>query len=101
MPPPFYISGRDAVLTVEDTDITVTFDKLLMFATGTDQIPALGFDPEPTQQFLHIPVNGSQRMYPEASTCGLVLRLPLHASYESFNNSMILGIVQSPHFGLA
>ncbi len=101
MPPPFYISGRDAVLTVEDTDITVTFDKLLMFATGTDQIPALGFDPEPTLQFLHIPVNGSQRMYPEANTCGLVLRLPLHASYESFNNSMILGIVQSPHFGLA
>ncbi len=47
LPPPFYISGGDAVLTVDDTDITVTFDKLLMFATGTDRIPALGFDPEP------------------------------------------------------
>ncbi len=101
MPPPSYISGGDAVLTVEDTDITVTFDQLLMFATGTDRIPALGFDPEPTIQFLHTPVNGSQRMYPEANTCGLILRLPLHASYESFNNSKILGIVQSPHFGLA
>lgn len=101
IPPPFYISGGDAVLTVEDTDIKVTFDNLLMFATGTDRIPALGFDPEPTLEFLHIPVNGSLRIYPEANTCGLVLRLPLHASYESFNESMILGIVQSPHFGLA
>ncbi len=89
------------MLTVEDTDIKVTFDNLLMFATGTDRIPALGFDPEPTLEFLHIPVNGSLRIYPEANTCGLVLRLPLHVSYESFNESMILGIVQSLHFGLA
>lgn len=60
IPPTFHISGGDAVLTVEDTDVKVTFDSLLMFATGTDRIPALGFDPEPTLEFLHIPVNGSQ-----------------------------------------
>ncbi len=53
MPSPFYISGGDAVLTVEDTDITVTFDKLLMFATGTDRIPALGFDLEYTTISTH------------------------------------------------
>ncbi len=53
MSPPSYISGGDAVLTVEDTDVTVTFDKLVMFATGTDRIPALGFDLEYTTISTH------------------------------------------------
>ncbi|RXN21715.1 G2 M phase-specific E3 ubiquitin- ligase-like protein [Labeo rohita] len=80
--------SADAVLTVEDMDIKVTFNNLLMFATGTEQIPALGFDPEPTLEFLHIPVNGSLRIYPEDNICGLVLRLPLHASYEALMKHM-------------
>lgn len=86
------------MLTVEEKEVKVTFNSLLMFATGTDRIPALGFD---SLEFLLDPVNGSKRLHPEANTCALILRLPIHASYESFNHCMNLGIVQSPHFGLA
>ncbi len=45
------------MLTVEEV-VRVTFDDLLMFATGTDRIPPLGFDSVPTLAFLHDPVNG-------------------------------------------
>lgn len=89
------------MLTIEEEEVRVTFDDLLMFATGTNRIPPLGFDPVPTLAFLHDPVNGVKRVFPEANTCGLILRLPVHATYDSFSSHMILGIVQSPHFGLA
>ncbi len=89
------------MLTVEEEEVRVTFDDLLMFATGTDIIPPLGFDSVPTLAFLHDPVNGVKRIYPEANTCALILRLPIHALYDSFSKHMIIGIVQSPHFGLA
>ncbi|XDV25659.1 hypothetical protein PO909_029538, partial [Leuciscus waleckii] len=94
------IEGGDDVLT-EENEVNVTFDSRLMFATDTDRILALGFDSQPTLEFLHNPVNGSKRLYPEANTCALSLRLSIHASYESFSQYMALGIVQSPHFGLA
>ncbi len=66
------------MLTEEEEEVRVTFDDLLMFATGTDIIPPLGFDSVPT-----------------------ILRLPIHALYDSFSKHIIIGIVQSPHFGLA
>ncbi|XP_026108876.1 G2/M phase-specific E3 ubiquitin-protein ligase-like [Carassius auratus] len=90
------IEGGDVVLTIEE-EVRVTFVDL-MFATGTNRIPPLGFDPVPTLAFLHDPVNGVKRVFPEANTCGLILRLPI---YDSFSSHTILGIVQSPHFGLA
>lgn len=79
-------------------NIRVTLEDVLMFSTGTNRIPPLGFDMGPTLTFLH--ADKEHRKFPEANTCGLILRLPIHSSYESFNEYMISGIAQSPHFGL-
>ena len=83
--PIFYIAGGDAVLVVEDMESRVTLNQLLMFVTGADRVPPLGFPGEPTLNFLH---TGT-------------LKLPLHTTYESFSDSMISGIIQSPCFGYA
>ncbi|CAL8403431.1 unnamed protein product [Arctogadus glacialis] len=47
------VEGGDAVLVVEDTENRVTLNQLLMFVTGADRVPPLGFPGEPTLNFLH------------------------------------------------
>ena len=88
--PIFYIAGGDALLVVEDTENRVTLNQLLMFVTGADGVPPLGFPGEPTLNFLH-----TGTVFPEANTCALILKLPLHTTFESFSDSMISGIIQS------
>uniref|UniRef100_A0A8D0CSH6 HECT domain-containing protein n=1 Tax=Sander lucioperca TaxID=283035 RepID=A0A8D0CSH6_SANLU len=39
-------------------------------------------------------------VFPEANTCQVVLRLPLHNSYDNFVKFMESGILQSPIFGI-
>lgn len=79
----------------------MTLEDVLRFATGAEKIPPLGFSEKPVLDFLHEPVNNQRRVFPEANTCALILRLPLHALYEDFSDHMISGIVQSPNFGTA
>ncbi|CAB1426637.1 unnamed protein product [Pleuronectes platessa] len=55
--------GGDAVLVVEDTENRVTLNQLLMFLTGADRVPPLGFPGEPTINFLH-----TVTVFPEANT---------------------------------
>ncbi|KAA0724142.1 hypothetical protein E1301_Tti020080 [Triplophysa tibetana] len=50
----------------------VTFEEVLVFITGADSIPRLGFRGQPRIDF-HTPEN---RRLPFASTCGMVLFLP-------------------------
>lgn len=77
----------------------VTLEQMLIFASGIDCIPPLGFPNHPTIQFLH-DSNGYRRIFPEANTCEVLLRLPLHPSYSIFTEYMESGILQSPTFGL-
>lgn len=77
----------------------VTLEQMLIFASGIDCIPPLGFPNHPTIQFLH-DSNGYRRIFPEANTCEVILRLPLHPSYSIFTEYMESGILQSPTFGL-
>ncbi|KAM9569301.1 G2/M phase-specific E3 ubiquitin-protein ligase-like [Salvelinus alpinus] len=42
-----------------------------------------------------------KKKYPEANTCAVTLRLPLHSTYNAFREFMTSGIVNSPHFGVA
>ncbi|XP_065096826.1 G2/M phase-specific E3 ubiquitin-protein ligase-like [Paramisgurnus dabryanus] len=91
------LEGGDAVLPWNEI-IKITLEDVLMFSTGTNRIPPHGFDELPTLGFLH--ADKERRQFPEANTCGLILRLPIHSSYEKFNEYMISGVVQSPHFGI-
>ncbi|MEQ2312220.1 hypothetical protein AMECASPLE_028596, partial [Ameca splendens] len=67
---------------------------VLVFTSGASAIPPLGFPCQPEIQFLH----DTKKIYPEANTCGVVLYLPLHSSYEAFKTFMTEGILQAPSF---
>ena len=61
---------------------------MLVFFTGADCVPPLGFPPRPCLHFL-----GSDAMFPTASTCSLILRLPTcYSTYEAFKDAMIEGL---------
>ncbi|KAK9976745.1 hypothetical protein ABG768_021948, partial [Culter alburnus] len=78
----------------------VNLGQILIFTSGADKIPPLGFGHKPTIQFLH-PEDHGNRIFPEANTCDVTLRLPLHGTYLQFRERMESGILQSPTFGFA
>ena len=61
-------------------ECTVTLAKILMFATGAEQVPPGGFPHPPTINF------NSENHYATASTCTLILTLPTkhYADYDGF-----------------
>ncbi|XP_059355643.1 uncharacterized protein LOC132155800 isoform X2 [Carassius carassius] len=92
---------RDWLIEVEEgTAYPLTLDKILGFVSGSTAIPRLGFPVEPKLEFLHPQENEAPKIFPEANTCSIVLRLPIHPSYELFRENMESGILQSPTFGV-
>ena len=73
--------------------ITLTLADILAFITGVDSIPPLGFEKAGGVEFLHEGGN-----FPMASTCALILRLPLHEDYEVFKEKMIFAILNAHGF---
>ena len=73
--------------------------KILVFATGADSIPAMGFLPSPIVEFW-------DSIHPRSHACANVMVLPLHLqdglslSYEKFRDLMDRGIINSPCSGL-
>ncbi|XP_048341425.1 G2/M phase-specific E3 ubiquitin-protein ligase [Sphaerodactylus townsendi] len=61
----------------EDGESAVTLEDILMFATGTGSIPAIGFEPEPTVKFTNV-------NYPVGNRHLNCLELPVTRSYEKF-----------------
>ena len=61
----------------------VTCAQVLVFATGADRVPPLGFPLDPTLEFIHDAGRPSDRLLPTAITFSRVLRLPVHSSYAS------------------
>ncbi len=68
---------------------------MLIFLSGAEQIPVLGFDKQPTIIF-------QEAILATASTCDLQLRLPtMHGNnYDEFKESLILSIVCNDGFGM-
>ena len=65
----------------------------MIFATGANIPPTLGFDTIPTISF----TDGG---FPTANTCATTLRLPtIHTSYEDFKEKIDYSILNSPCFG--
>lgn len=61
---------------------------ILIFATGADCIPPLGFTTQPVLTFLH-----GQEKYPLANTYALQLKIPtIHKMYADFKIHMDFGI---------
>ena len=78
---------------VTDDDRRVTLGDILVFFTGAEKEPPLGFSPKPKLLF-------ADEVLASASTCSLRLTLPIkHTSYESFKQYMILALIGNDGFG--
>uniref|UniRef100_A0A8C4THI9 HECT domain-containing protein n=1 Tax=Erpetoichthys calabaricus TaxID=27687 RepID=A0A8C4THI9_ERPCA len=75
---------------------SVSLEDLLIFITGSDKIPPLGFCPTPCLEFLH-----DDSRFPLANTCDNVIRIPLKQSFSEFKSDMDFGIKNSPEEGSA
>lgn len=92
--------GMNLILDGEVQTLTgskVTVEQMLIFFTGTDQEPPLGFPKQPELHFLPHGVLAT------ASTCDLILRLPINFfnEYNRFKEMMIESLVSSEGFGYA
>jgi len=86
-------------LFVEGECSPLSMEMVLEFTSGASTVPPLGFPQRPQIQFLH-ENSGYKRIYPEANTCLIILRLPLHNNYDDFKTYMTNGILQAPTFGI-
>ncbi|KAL0973527.1 hypothetical protein UPYG_G00205390 [Umbra pygmaea] len=86
---------RDWIIQVEDGDAAVeieggekmeiTLEDVLVFASAASAIPPFGFKESPFVTFLHEDLNGNRRMFPEANTCAITLKLPIGHDYEDLS----------------
>jgi len=63
--------------------------ELLIFATGLDVLPPLGFEPARTITFGHPSNLDFKTAFPVANTCSNSLRLPVLQSYDLFVQNML------------
>ena len=75
-----------------DSNINITFEDILAFATGATDIPPMGFESKPTISF------DANIKFPTASACANVLTLPLGQSYEEFERNFSFVILNSYGF---
>lgn len=70
-------------------------EDVLVFATGSESVPALGFEKMPSVVF------SSTGRFCTASTCDLVLRLPTTngENYDAFKEAMIMSLKDNDGFG--
>ncbi|XP_077977462.1 G2/M phase-specific E3 ubiquitin-protein ligase-like [Glandiceps talaboti] len=87
---------RDYLVDVEEGEAEVTLKALVVFATGLDGIPPLGFSPSPTLDFRRADGCGEGlKLLPIANTCA---NMPIVNSYDIFKDSLEFGILNSQGF---
>ena len=71
-----------------DEEIGCTLQDVLVFFSGANRVPPLGFDKRPSLTFLH-----NNAKLPTASTCDIRLRIPAcYTQYQNFKEAMVLGV---------
>jgi len=79
-------------------DIGVTLASLLVFFTGCNKEPPLGFWRRPEIRYTH---HSDRQVYPTASTCDLILRFNvIPQDYENFKRNLVTALQCSNEFGL-
>jgi len=76
-------------------------ENILMFMTGSDKIPEIGFDSKIEIEFLH-GCRENCRCFPIASTCALTFTLPVHdyiQSPEIMSQVVLEAVIQGIPFG--
>ena len=81
------------VLTESKSSCSI--EDMLVFDTGSDRVPPLGFDFKVKVVFPH------SGLFCTASTCDLQLRIPVShgENYESFEEAMIMSLKDNDGFG--
>ncbi|XDV19497.1 hypothetical protein PO909_024962 [Leuciscus waleckii] len=95
---------RDYLLDAEEGNCNCSLEKILMFATGCNVLPAIGLKPQPSIEFLHTPDStpwsaSLREKFPTSNTCINCLRLPLHKDYANFKSNMDFAICNTQGFG--
>ena len=91
------LADSNAIFLHTDGETSVTFEQILQFVSGADQIPVLGFDRQPTVDF-YTPVQNVRRL-PYASTCDIRLYLPRGVHAEELSAMLQQSILDSCGFG--
>ena len=82
-------------MVVTESGVTVTLKDLLVFFTGSDETPPLGFSSTPVLGFTE-----EEEQLAVASTCDLRLEIPcVHRDYDTFKNFMVLSLMGHDGFG--
>lgn len=82
-------------ITAQDEDSSPSLKDVMVFLTGCDSVPPLGFgDVEPSVHF------SGDNVLPTVSTCSLTLRFPLSfpTIFEKFKENMDFAILGSQGF---
>ncbi|XP_051872649.1 G2/M phase-specific E3 ubiquitin-protein ligase isoform X1 [Pristis pectinata] len=86
---------RDYLADVEGGKTKASFEGILTFATGTNNIPPISFLPSPAIKFLHS--DGIiQYRFPTGQTSLNCLKLPMSKTYEEFKECMDFAICNTP-----
>ena len=90
-PPLFFFSDG---MVVTESGVTVALKDLLVFFSGSDETPPMGFSSTPVLGFT------DEEQLAVASTCALKLTVPcVHRDYETFKNFMVLSLKGHDGFG--
>ena len=82
----------DGTVTTESGQ-QVSLEAILIFFTGSDREPPLGFNPKPTLKF-------SEMELATAGTCDMGFCLPIkHDSYDVFKEKLVLSLLGHDGFG--
>ncbi|XP_028254486.1 G2/M phase-specific E3 ubiquitin-protein ligase-like [Parambassis ranga] len=92
---------RDYLADAEDQEGTQKLETILAFATGASAVSPIGFSPQPSIEFLHQEHDGGNpSKLPIANTCINCLKLPLHTSYDDFQENMDFALGNTHGFGI-
>ena len=90
------LNWNDYLQDLEGDRSALTPSSVLAFVTGSPTIPPMGFDRPLTIHF----INDKSKTLPTASTCSLVLRLPLAlVEYEHFKEMIDFAMQNTVGFG--
>ena len=92
----YVITHYNVIYLGQTDDSLVTPKKILAFVTGATQIPPMGFPLRPSIDI----ITDKSRSFPTASTCSLILNLPLAlTNYQEFSDKMNMSILSTVRFG--
>ncbi len=85
-------------VTVSGEEVTVKVENILQFVTGSEEVPAIGFSPKPTIEFVH---ESEVLRKLSVSTCANILTFPVAGmtDYKKFSDEFTFCMMNSTGFG--